>query len=70
MKAEVVHHPPASVVFDSSTHQGEALAVLVRFVNEEFEIVERLCAGLQILASTIICTIRDGTGVNGLWCGQ
>ena len=42
VKAELAHHPPVSVIFDGSTHQGEALAVLVRFVYEEFEIVQRL----------------------------
>ena len=42
MKAELAHHPPVSVIFEGGTHQGEALAVLVRFVNEDFEIVQRL----------------------------
>ena len=86
--AKVKHHSPVSVIFDGSTHQGEALAVFVRFVNEEFEIVQRLvrlhvlatslsanelardiipilCTGLQIPASTIIYSIRDGASVNG-----
>ena len=52
MKAELAHHPPVSVIFDGSPHQGhqgEALAVLVRFVNEEFEIVQRLVR-LHVLA--------------------
>ena len=42
VKAELAHHPPVPVIFYGSTHQEEALAVLVRFVNEEFEIVQRL----------------------------
>ena len=37
VKAELAHHPPVSVIFDGSTHQGETPAVLVRFVYEEFE---------------------------------
>ena len=52
MKAELAHHPPVSVIFDGSTHQGEALAVLVRFVNEEFEIVQRLVR-LHVLAKSL-----------------
>ena len=40
VKAELAHHPPVSVIFDGSTHRGEALAVLVHFVNEQFEIVQ------------------------------
>ena len=62
------HHSPVSVIFDGSTHQGEALAVLVRFANEEFEIVQRLVR-LHVLAKslsanelardiiTILCTV-------------
>ena len=46
------HHSAASVLFDGSTHQGEALAVLVRFVNEEFEIVQRLVR-LHVLAKSL-----------------
>ena len=46
------HHSPVSVIFDGSTHQGEALAVLVRFLNEEFEIVQRLVR-LHVLAKSL-----------------
>ena len=46
------HHSPVSVIFDGSTHQGEALAVLVHFVNEEFEIVQRLVR-LHVLAKSL-----------------
>ena len=52
MKAELAHHPPVSVIFDGSTRQGEALAVLVRFVNEEVEIVQRL-VHLHVLANSL-----------------
>ena len=52
VKAELAHHPPVSVIFDGSTHQGEALAVLVRFVYEEFEIVQRLVR-LHVLAKSL-----------------
>ena len=85
--AKMKHHHRVSIIFDGSTHQGEALAVLVCFVNEEFEIAQRLvrlhvlakslsanelardiitilCTGLQIPASTIIYSIRDGASVN------
>ena len=50
--AKVKHHPPVSVIFDGSMHQGEALAVLVRFVNEEFEIVQ-LLVRLHVLAKSL-----------------
>ena len=33
VKTELAHHHPVSVIFDGSTHQGEALAVLVRFID-------------------------------------
>ena len=46
------HHSPVPVIFDGSTHQGEALAVLGRFVNEEFEIVQRLVR-LHVLAKSL-----------------
>ena len=52
VKAELAHHPPVSVIFDGSTHQGETLAVLVRFVYEEFEIVQRLVR-LHVLAKSL-----------------
>ena len=52
MKVELAHHPPVPVIFDGSTHQGEALAVLVRFVNEEFEIVQQLLR-LHVLAKSL-----------------
>ena len=52
VKAELAHHPPVSVIFDGSTHQGEALAVLVRFINEKFEIVQRL-VHLIVLAKSL-----------------
>ena len=50
--AKVKHHPPVPVIFDGSTHQREALAVLVCFVNEEFEIVQRLVR-LHVLAESL-----------------
>ena len=50
--AKVKHHPPVSVISDGSTHQGEALAVLVRFVNEELEIVQ-LLVRLHVLAKSL-----------------
>ena len=43
---------PVSVIFDGSAHQGEALAVPVCFVNEEFEIVQRLVS-LHVLAKSL-----------------
>ena len=52
VKAELAHHPPMSVIFDGSTHQGEALAVSVHSVNEEFEIVQRLVR-LHVLAKSL-----------------
>ena len=52
VKAELAHHPPVSVIFDGSTHQGETLAVLERFVYEEFEIVQRLVR-LHVLAKSL-----------------
>ena len=52
VKAELAHHPPVSVIFEGSTHQGEALAVLVRFVYEEFKTVQRLVR-LHVLAKSL-----------------
>ena len=52
VKVELAHHPPVPVIFDGSTHQREALPVLVRFVNEEFEIVQRL-VHLHVLAKSL-----------------
>ena len=34
--------PYISVIFDGSTYLGEALVVLVRFVNDKFQICQRL----------------------------
>ena len=31
-----------SVIFDGSTRQGQAIAIIVRFVNEQWETVQRL----------------------------
>ena len=42
VKEELKGAQHLSVIFDGSTYQGEALAILVRFVNGEFEIVQRL----------------------------
>ena len=52
VKSELAHHPPVSVIFDGSTHLGEALAVLVRFVYEEFKVVQRLVC-LHVLAKSL-----------------
>ena len=54
MKAELAQHPgpPVSVIFDGSTHSRETLAVLLRFINEEFEIVQRLVR-LHVLAKSL-----------------
>ena len=81
VKAELAHHPPVSVIFDGSTHQGETLAVLVRFVYEEFEIVQRLVRlhvlekslsanELAIDIITILCTglqIPTSTIICAIW---
>ena len=52
VKAEVAHHPTVSVICYSSTHPEEALAVLVRLINEEFEIAQRLVR-LHVLAKSL-----------------
>ena len=41
-----------SVIFDGTSHSGEALAVLVRFVNDSFEIQQQLLA-IQLLSKSL-----------------
>ena len=42
IKEELNDFPYVSVIFDVSTYLGEALVVLVCFVNDKFEICQRL----------------------------
>lgn len=50
--AEVEKAEFVSVLFDGSTRQGEALAVMVRFVDEEYE-VKQLLVRLHVLAKSL-----------------
>lgn len=52
LKSELQNHPPLTVIFDGSTYQGEALAVLIRYINDDFTIVQRLVR-VHILAKSI-----------------
>ena len=52
IKEELKGSPHISVIFDGSTYHGEALAVLVRFVDSNFDIVQRLVR-VHILAKTL-----------------
>ena len=46
------HYP---VIFDGSTRQGEAIAIIVRFVNEQWEIIQRLVR-IDIVAKSVAGT--------------
>ena len=52
IKEELKGSPHISVIFDGSTYHGEALAVLVRFVDSNFDIVQRLVR-VHILAKSL-----------------
>lgn len=41
-----------SVIFDGSTRQGEAIAIIIRYVNEKWDIVQRL-ARIDIVARAV-----------------
>ncbi len=43
---------PLSVIFDGTTHLGEAMAIVVRFVDDSFVIKQRLIR-LQLLAKSM-----------------
>ena len=47
------HYYP--VIFDGSTRQGEAIAIIVRFVNEQWEIIQRLVR-IDIVAKSVAGT--------------
>ena len=47
------HYYP--VIFDGSTRQGEAIAIIVRFVNEQWEIIQRLVR-IDIIAKSVAGT--------------
>ena len=44
-----------SVIFDGSTRQGEAIAIIVRFINEQWDIVQRLVR-IDIVAKSVTGT--------------
>ena len=52
IKEELNDFPYISVIFDGSTYLGEALVVLVRFVNDKFEICQRLVR-VHVLAKSL-----------------
>ena len=52
IREEVSEAEFVSVLFDGSTRQGEALAVIVRFVDKEFEI-QQLLVRLNVLAKSL-----------------
>ena len=47
------HYYP--VIFDGSAHQGEAIAIIVRFVNEQWEIIQCLVR-IDIVAKSVAGT--------------
>ena len=44
-----------SFMFDGSTQQGEAIAIIIRFVNDQWEIVQRLVR-IDIVAKSVKAT--------------
>ena len=53
LKAELGYVKACSVIFDGSTRQGEAFAILVRFIDTEWQIQQRLVS-FHILAKSLI----------------
>ena len=53
-----------SVMFDGSTRQDEAIAITVRFVNEQWEIIQCLVR-IDIVAEFIAGTQSTIVGING-----
>ena len=52
LKTELSLVDGCSVIFDGSTSLGEALAIVVRFVDEEWNVQQRLI-GLQVLVKSL-----------------
>ena len=53
LKTELSLVDGCSVIFDGSTRLGEALAIVVRFVDDEWNVQQRLIR-LQVLAKDLI----------------
>ena len=52
MKSEIAANSAFSVIFDGSTRLGEALAIIVRFIDKDWNIQQRLLK-LEILAKSM-----------------
>ena len=52
MKSEIATNNAFSVIFDGSTRLGEALAIIVRFIDKDWNIQQRLLK-LEILAKSM-----------------
>ena len=52
MKSEIAANNAFSVIFDGSTRLGEALAIIVRFIDKDWNIQQRLLK-LEILAKSM-----------------
>ena len=52
LKEELKDKPFICVIFDGSTHLGEMLVILIRFVREDFEICQRLVR-VHVLAKSL-----------------
>ena len=52
LKSEIAANSPFSVIFDGSTRLGEALAIIVRFIDSEWNIQQRLVK-LEIVAKSM-----------------
>ena len=80
LRCELETVKEGSVIFDGTARMGEALAIVIRFVQEDFKPTQRLIQ-LEVLAkalkgvelvqynfdpNTIIGGIRDGASVNGV----
>ena len=52
MKSKIAANSTFSVIFDDSTRLGEALAIIIRFIDKDSNIQQRLFK-LEILAKTV-----------------